>query len=125
MEDGSQCGAYSIKGKTLCFSHDPESAEAKAVAVKNGGSSKEIRVDTSLEPIEMNGAGDVVKLLIKTINEVREGKLDPRVANTIGYLSSHLLKAYEVASLDTKLTEITAIFATRQTPSRRICNEEY
>ena len=36
---------------------------------------------------------DVTELLAETINHLRAGKLDPRVANAVGYLATALLAA--------------------------------
>lgn len=34
---------------------------------------------------------DVVRLLCETISQVRRGEIDPRIANSVGYLSNVLL----------------------------------
>jgi hypothetical protein len=51
--------------------------------------------------------------LTVTIEEVRTGKLDPRIANTIGFLAGHLTRAYEVAELEHKVDEIRAVIKQR------------
>jgi hypothetical protein len=38
---------------------------------------------------------DVRELLGETINHLRSGRLDPRVANTVGYLATAMLKALQ------------------------------
>jgi len=113
LDDGEQCGAYALKGKDFCFSHDPDSREAKLEAVRNGGLVKKVRIDEPLTPVDIVTAKDVVRLLTVTIEEVRTGKLDPRIANTIGFLAGHLTRAYEVAELEHKVDEIRAVIKQR------------
>jgi hypothetical protein len=50
-------------------------------------------------------------LLGATINQVRRGQVDPRIANTIGYLSATLLKAQELGNIEQRLSALE--FATK------------
>ncbi|MBU1044621.1 MAG: hypothetical protein KJ915_09540 [Candidatus Omnitrophica bacterium] len=52
---------------------------------------------------------DILKLLNSTINEVRTGELDVKIANCIGYLSSHFLKAHEYTELEKRLEAVEDI----------------
>ena len=101
--DGKQCKAQALKGKEYCFSHSPSTRKEHALAVAKGGSLSSRKDRLALEPIELNEPKDVVTLLETTINDVRTGAMPNSIANTIGYLSSHLLKAIEVADLNTQL----------------------
>jgi hypothetical protein len=51
----------------------------------------------------IGGVGDVCVLLTKTINDVRTGRLDPKLANCIGYLGGILVRAFEVSDLEKRL----------------------
>jgi hypothetical protein len=55
-----------------------------------------------------NGADDAVSLLGDTINRPRTGELDPRVANSIGYLCGILLRAFEVNNVEDRLAILEA-----------------
>ena len=114
LDNGEKCRAWALKDKVFCFSHDPESKDAKALAVRNGGLVKPIRIETALEAIEVKTPTDVVMLLGTAISEVRSGVLPQQVANTIGFLSGHLLKAFEQASLNEKVNEIKSVLSGRQ-----------
>lgn len=114
LDDGTQCGAWARINKDYCFSHDPESRNAKLLAVRKGGLAREIEVETPLEAIPVSTAKDVVTLITRTINEVRAGRLDPRIANTIGYLAGHLIRAFEVAELEGKVEEVRAVLLERK-----------
>ena len=52
---------------------------------------------------------DVAILLSESINLVRRGQLDPRVANAIGYLSGILLKALEQGRTEERLKHLEAV----------------
>jgi len=48
----------------------------------------------------------VVQMLERSVNEVARGRLDRRVANSIGFLSATLLKAIEVAGIERRVAAI-------------------
>lgn len=51
----------------------------------------------------------VSDLLADSVNRLRRGQLDPRVANTMGYLTSVLLRALEQNPMEERLAYIEAI----------------
>ena len=51
-------------------------------------------------------AGDLLHLMAQTIVEVRSGKVDPRVANSISYLGAGFLKAVELVDLEARLAAL-------------------
>jgi hypothetical protein len=53
--------------------------------------------------------GDVTDLLGETINQVRRGQIDPRAANTLGYLATALLKALQQGDTEARLRAIEAV----------------
>lgn len=56
---------------------------------------------------------DVVILISQTINQVRKGQVDPRVANAVGYLANILIKAVEQGELEGRLAEVEALVKAR------------
>ncbi len=100
-----RCNANAIKNSDFCFSHDPAKKEAKKEAVTKGGKSPKKNYNP-LPPVKINDSADVARLLARTINEVRAGAIDLRVANCIGYLSGHLIKALEVSDIENRVEEI-------------------
>jgi hypothetical protein len=111
LSDGSQCNAWVLTDKQFCFSHDPQSREAKLEAVRKGGSAKEVELEYPLQLIHISNPRDAVYLLARTIDEVRSGELDPRIANTIGYLAGHLIRAFEVAEVNEKAEQAKGLIA--------------
>jgi hypothetical protein len=51
---------------------------------------------------------DVSALLADSINRLRRGQLDPRVANSMGYLTSVLLRSLEQGPIEERLAKIEA-----------------
>jgi len=111
--DDAQCEANSLKNSEFCFTHNPETKEAKQLAVIKGGKSPKKNYDP-LTPVEISGSKSVVNLLAITINEVRQGEIDLRVANCIGYLSGHLIKALEVSEIENRIETIEQVILERK-----------
>lgn len=103
--DDRQCRANATKTSAYCFMHDPAMADRQKVAASLGGKSSKKNADP-LEAIPVSSMVDVVKLLGHVVNEVREAKIDLRVANCIGYLSGHLVKAIESSAFEDRLKAI-------------------
>jgi hypothetical protein len=97
-----------------CFFHDPATAATRAAARKAGGAKGKAVVllaDTPNAPLDT--VGDVVLLLGTTVNQVRRGELDPKVANAVGYLTGILLKALEVGEVERRLEAVESIVSHR------------
>ncbi len=107
-EDQKRCNANAMIDNGFCFSHNPLAAEAKKVAVDKGGKSSK-KNHNSLPPLELNSVRNVVNLLSTAINEVRGGKIELRVANCVGYLSGHLIKALEIADLEERFENLEKV----------------
>jgi len=60
---------------------------------------------------QLGNAEEVASLLANSINQLRRGQLDPRVANSVGYLASVLLRALEQGSVEERLAQLEAILA--------------
>lgn len=109
-----QCQANAMKGSKFCFTHNPETKEAKQIAVTRGGRSPKKNYNP-LTPVEITDNKSVVNLLIATVNEVRAGEIDLRVANCIGFLSGHLLRALEISELEGRVETIERVILERKT----------
>jgi hypothetical protein len=48
-------------------------------------------------------AADLRDLLAESMIEIRTGRLDPRIANALGYLGASYLRALEVSDLESRL----------------------
>jgi hypothetical protein len=109
--DGSQCRANAQPDNGLCVFHDPAKAADVEKARRAGGISRSspARVlPADALDLALDSSKDVASLLAETISQVRRGQLDPRIANTIGYLSVIHLKALEQGVVEERLLKIEA-----------------
>src|SRR3989338_6820943 len=112
-ENKKRCGANPMIKSRFCFYHNPEvSQEEKLEAQIRGGMANKVGVKEPLPIIRVQNTKDVVSLLEDTISRVRNGSLDLKIANTIGYLSGHLLKALETSDLEERMEKLEEIALT-------------
>lgn len=103
---GQPCKARPVDGSAFCAFHDPARAEAVAAGRRAGGctrSQPRRTVGEQSPDCPLGSVRDVCDLLSTTINDVRKGRLDPKIANTVGYLASVLVKAMETGDLEERL----------------------
>jgi len=111
------CKANALKDKKYCLAHDPESKQKFKEITKKGGMVKR-KVQVYLAPIEFKGdAREILDLLADTINRVRSNQMPPRIANTIGYLAGHMIKALEIAEIEERLKKVERVVLERKTYS--------
>jgi hypothetical protein len=117
--DGSKCKAPALPGSPFCFFHDPTKADERREAQSLGGRQNRMRtLDASAPEVKVKDCQDVVMLISDTINQVRRGQIDPRVANAVGYLANVLIRAVEQGDLEKRLAELEALIkAPRLNPS--------
>ena len=65
--------------------------------------------------VNIEDCRDVVRLISETINQVRKGQVDPRIANAVGYLANVLVRAVEQGETERRLAEVEAILKNRGT----------
>ncbi|HLL60219.1 MAG TPA: hypothetical protein VK338_00735 [Candidatus Nitrosocosmicus sp.] len=113
-ENKELCQANAMKDGLFCYLHNPDiSDEEKKLAQVKGGKGNIVKLDESLPEIKVDKAKDVVLLLEDTVNKVRSGAMDIRIANTIGYLCGHLIKAIEVAEIEKRVTTVERVILER------------
>ena len=98
---GQRCRAKPHKDG-LCFFHfDPQNAAE--VGRKGGRRRAAIKPGGLAEFEAPKTAADLRDFLAQSIVEVRAGKLDPKLANSISYLGAGLLHAIEISDLEVRL----------------------
>jgi hypothetical protein len=112
-KNGERCGADVQTAKGLCVFHDPARASEGRRARRAGGITRSrlaaLPGDTPDHPL--GNTTDVSGFLAVSINQLRRGKLDPRVANAMGYLTSVLLRSLEQGPVEERLAKIEAALA--------------
>ena len=105
---GDICKAFAMKWSSFCYLHNPEiSKEEKRIAQSKWWKSwfkKASNIKTP--PLVIKDVGDISELLIDTVHQVRSWDMEVKTANCIGFLCNHLMKAYELSTLEAKLDHI-------------------
>jgi hypothetical protein len=96
-KNGKRCKAYALTDDDYCFSHSPKKARERAAARRKGGKKALADKKRVLQrsDVKIETTSDIVKLLNETINQVRTGRIEVKIANSVGYLSGICLKALE------------------------------
>ena len=122
-KNGESCGADAQSGKSLCVFHDPAKAADGRRARRAGGINRS-RGATVLPPETpdnpLRNISDVSTLLSESINQLRRGQLDPRVANAVGYLASILLNALDQGPVEERLSRVEATLGLGGTPRKEL-----
>lgn len=116
-KSGEACSA-AAGPSGYCPFHDPERSDAMAESRAAGGRARSkpaAAVDADAPDLPVAKASDIVALIGDTIARVRKGSLDPRIANTIGYLSSVALRGIEVGELEERLARLESVIDSRST----------
>lgn len=108
--DGKRCRASAVSGSDFCFFHDPAKAAERRAAQSSGGSQNRMKTLAADTPdMKVEDCRDVVRLIGETINQVRKGELDPRVANAVGYLANVLVKAVQQGDMEERIAELESL----------------
>ena len=113
-KNGMPCDADAQTGKTRCVFHDPSRAADGMRARKAGGiyRSRRVAVLPADTPDQaLSNTKEVSAFLADSINQLRRGQLDARIANGVGYLTSVLLRSLEQDPVEERLAKIEATLA--------------
>lgn len=98
---GKPCKAPPGIDRAYCWFHDPQMKEHRAETSKYATEQRH-RI---MPPIEIEGLPSIKDLIVETINRVRQGRLDPKVANAISGLARvyvAIVQAEDIAPLEGK-----------------------
>ena len=112
--DGKVCKANATSGSRYCFFHDPAKSEERTAARRAGGQANRPAVARMTHVRELEKSSHVASFLAETMNFVRRGELDPKVANSVGYLSNILVKALEQSEIADRLETLERVTAAGQ-----------
>jgi hypothetical protein len=105
---GRPCGGFAVAGSPFCFAHDPDQEERRAEARRRGGQAGKAAVVAGPDR-PVRSLADVVGLVEATINDVRAGRLDVRVANAVGVLAGVAIRAIQQGELERRLEALEAV----------------
>ena len=99
------CGAPAVEGTDRCIMHSGRAAELGS----RGGRRRTVYSPQGLKDFAPpKTAADLRDLIAQSIIEIRTGKLDPKIANSISYLGTGFLRALEESDLESRLRALEA-----------------
>jgi hypothetical protein len=117
-KSGTPCKAHAVRGKNFCLLHlNPENAVNLG---RRGGHRRAIYSPDALTPFAApTNVHQQAAILAQVQVEVHQGKLDPRVASTIGTLAGAYLNALEIIEFGSKLQQLEKL-CRMETPLARL-----
>jgi hypothetical protein len=101
-------------GSRFCFFHSPAMQKARRAAQQRGGQANGPAVlPADAADVQLESAKDIAVLLAQTINQARKGQIAPKIAGTIGYLASSLVKILETSNMEERLAKVEKVLQTR------------
>jgi hypothetical protein len=110
-KDGNACHCAALPGDPhgMCFWHSPARAGERATAQMRGGHTRQHAVGIRNAPtVYLESVEEVKGVLADVITKVRRGQLEPKAANSLGYLLMQGLKAVEMADINRRLKALEA-----------------
>ena len=106
--DGTSCQAYHMRDSDRCFLHrpEPEVRERVLVAQRRGGQANIIVVGEGVQDIgwpkqiHLRRPRDVRRFVSRVMNEVRAGKVEPGLANSLFVGANVLLKTFDAEAIE-------------------------
>jgi hypothetical protein len=102
--DGALCRAPALPDRPFCFAHDPDRQEAQRAARERGGKGRATaaRAD-KLVPATLR---PVLDGLVNVFDQVKAGKMDPKVGTALGSIASAIVRVYQVGTLEERLAAL-------------------
>ena len=102
------CQAYRMKDSDRCFLHrpEPEVRQRALVAQRRGGQANVIVVGEGVQDIgwpkqiHLRRPRDVRRFVSRVMNEVRAGKVEPGLANSLFVGANVLLKSFDCEAIE-------------------------
>jgi len=80
-EDGTRCKNPTREGSALCWWHDPKKVTERLEAAAAGGRARGPKTLPPETPyVELRSGADLARLIELTVNQIRRGEIDYRIA---------------------------------------------
>jgi hypothetical protein len=119
--DGSDCRARALSGRKYCALH-ADSGKARELGSKGGRRRARFNPEGLAEFAAPKNAADLRDLLAQSIVEIRTGKMDPKLANAVGYVGASFLRALEVSEIEPRLQKLEQELERAQQTSGQVGN---
>lgn len=110
--NGETCKANAMSGFDYCFIHNEQVAEKRRQAVIKGG--RQTKKIAPLPELKITSVEDVLTMVNTVINEIRQGKLNPKTATSIGYLVNISLETLKITEVEKRLKEMEDVLRLRK-----------
>ena len=116
---GTPCTAWAMEGGLCYFHANPDKASelGKRGGRSRGPTSSPGAADYVARPLK--SVDDVTRLLADTINDLRSRTIDSRLANTVGFLATGMLKALQQGDMEGRLRAMEAVLSSNKPPRKR------
>lgn len=105
-DNKEQCKANAMDNG-FCYLHNPDiPEEVKQLARVKGGENNATLIGEVMEESKIRTNEDIVVLMERVMNGVKQGVLDVRVANTLGYLAGVSQRAIKEVEVEERLRRI-------------------
>jgi hypothetical protein len=112
--DGSRCQAVVPPQSNYCIFHDPSKAAERREARASGGRANRMKTLGAATPdAKIRDCRDALALISDTINQVRKGEIDPRVANCVGFLANIAMRAFEQGEMEARIERLERLIKSR------------
>jgi len=99
--DGNQCKANALKNDEYCLPHSK-----LILKIKNAAETGPVN---AVIPLHIESIDDLPEFLIDTIGNVRDGLLQAKIGSVIGYLTSVLLRSFELSDLQKRIVRLEEV----------------
>src|SRR5262245_30499956 len=109
--NGEPCKGTPRLGSKFCTFHDPKTKQTCDAGRRAGGvnrSRPRLCVQPDNPDLPLKTITDVLDLIGSTVNDVRKGKVDPKIGNCIGVLAGVFLRAFEASVLPDEIAALKA-----------------
>ncbi len=123
-QNGGGCEATALSDSDFCFFHDPSIAAERKAAQSLGGKGNRMKtLDPNTPGVKIQNSENIIALLAETIDQVRRGIIDHRVANAVGYLANIAMRAVEQNELEARMRKLESVFKDRMAllTGRQLC----
>ena len=102
------CKGFAVTGSRFCFAHDPAQASKRDDARRRGGEAGKVK-PLPESTLAVRTMSDVLELIETTINDVRAGHVDVKVANAVGYLANVSVKVIQQTNIEARLEALESV----------------
>lgn len=118
-EDGMRCGAQCVIGDSFCFAHTavPEVIERRHEGqIMGGKNGRKLMLPPAEDTVSVKNPRDILTLLERTINDLRQQRITTGEANSIAILANVMSRIHQQEVLETRIAvlERTVIVTERK-----------